>query len=59
MSKVNDLPSLDGFTRGELEELIGILHGALTVASVQFEELHDTAQASLDLARRAAGKVAA
>ena len=59
MANVADLPSLERFSREELEQLIAILHGALVRASSQFEELHDAAQASLDIARVAVGEVAA
>ena len=53
------MPPLDHFTRAELVELIGILHGAINEARRDYRLLAETTQSALDTLRTVAAAAAA
>lgn len=48
---INDLPSLEHFSRDELVQLVAILHGALRKADESYSDLAHTTQTAVDVAR--------
>lgn len=51
MSAVKPLPPLDGFSRAELEDLVGILHRALVRAQSDYETLSATTERAIGMLR--------
>jgi hypothetical protein len=58
MAYTTEIPPLDGFTRAELEELIGVLHGSLVRAHADYDVLAATAEKAVEVLRTIAGPVA-
>lgn len=50
-----ELPPLDGFNRAELEELIGVLHGALVRAQADYTKLAATCDRAVSVLEAATG----
>lgn len=50
---VDDLPSLEHFTRDELVELVGILHRSLRKADEAYVSLAGTTEHAIEVARTA------
>lgn len=46
--QIKELPSLEHFTRAELEELIRVLHGALSSAVADYNDLHRQAMRAVE-----------
>jgi hypothetical protein len=55
MAQATELPPLDGFTRAELEELVGTLHGALVRAQADYETLAATTDKAVGILKSLVG----